>query len=139
MGNPLRVLIVEDSQDDAELLLRELGRGGYEVSCERVDTRDSMEQALAQRTWDLVVGDYSMPHFSGLDALQALRAKGLDIPFIFVSGTIGEDIAVTALKQGARLRHEGQFEAAPACRSARTRRGRKAQRARATRTARTAP
>ena len=102
MGKLLRVLMVEDSQDDAELLVRELGRGGYEVSWERADTGDSMERALAQKTWDLVIGDYSMPHFSGLDALQVLRAKGLDIPFIFVSGTIGEDTAVTALKQGAQ-------------------------------------
>jgi two-component system, cell cycle sensor histidine kinase and response regulator CckA len=101
MGIPLRVLFVEDAPDDAELLLRELERGGYEVAWRRVDCGGSMQNALIREIWDLVVCDYSMPHFSGLDALHILRATGLDIPLIFVSSTIGEDTAVVALKQGA--------------------------------------
>lgn len=99
---PLRVLIVEDSADDTMLLVRELRRGGYDVTFERVDTAAAMNEALDRNVWDLVVCDYSMPHFSGSDALRLLRAKGTDLPFIFLSGTIGEDTAVAALKQGAQ-------------------------------------
>jgi len=102
MSTPLRLLIVEDSQDDAMLLLRELTRGGFEVVHERVDTADALTSALAREEWDLVVSDHSMPHFSGTDALNILRAKRTDIPFIFVSGTIGEETAVSALKGGAQ-------------------------------------
>jgi len=102
MSLPLHLLMVEDSEDDAALLVRELRRGGYEVTYERVDNQASMDAALAQKQWDLVICDYSMPHFSGTEALTLLRAKGLEIPFIFVSGTIGEEAAVAALKQGAQ-------------------------------------
>jgi two-component system cell cycle sensor histidine kinase/response regulator CckA len=102
MAESLRVLIVEDSQADAELLVRELRRGGYDVIFERVDGSTAMTTALDQRTWDIVVCDYSMPHFSGNDALKLLRSKGSEIPFIFLSGTIGEDTAVAALKEGAQ-------------------------------------
>jgi signal transduction histidine kinase len=102
MGIPLRVLIVEDSEDDTALLLRELGHGGYDVSHRRVDTPDAMISALESQKWDLVVSDHSMPHFTGTDALRLLRAKSLHIPFIFVSGTIGEETAVAALKDGAQ-------------------------------------
>ncbi len=101
MGNPLRVLIVEDSEADALLLVRELRRGGYDVAFERTDTLESLIDALDHREWDLVVSDYTMPHLSGTDALETVREKNLDLPFIFASGTIGEDIAVAALKQGA--------------------------------------
>ena len=101
MGNPLRVLIVEDSEADALLLVRELRRGGYDVDFERTDTLESLIDALDHREWDLVVSDYTMPLLSGTDALLTVREKNLDIPFIFASGTIGEDIAVAALKQGA--------------------------------------
>ncbi len=101
MGNPLRVLIVEDSEADALLLVRELRRGGYDVAFERVDTVEALIDALAHREWDLVVSDYTMPRLSGTDALKLVREKNLDLPFIFASGTIGEDIAIEALKQGA--------------------------------------
>jgi len=99
---PLRVLIVEDSEDDAELLVRELRRGGYDVSFGRVEKAEAMLVAIENQQWDVVLCDYSLPHFSGTDALLLLRAKNLDTPFIYVSGTIGEETAVAALKQGAQ-------------------------------------
>jgi signal transduction histidine kinase len=102
MRVPLRVLIAEDSEDDALLLLRELQRAGYEPTHERVDNPASMTSALDRHAWDLVIGDYSMPAFSGPAALALLRARDPDTPFIFVSGTIGEDVAVEAMKAGAQ-------------------------------------
>lgn len=101
MGAPLRVLIVEDSEDDAALLLRELQRGGYDPAHQRVETSEAMSAALDRQDWDIVFGDYTMPRFRGTEALALLRGKGLDTPFIFVSGTIGEDMAVVAMKAGA--------------------------------------
>lgn len=101
MEKPIRVLIIEDSENDVKLLIRELQRGGYEVSHERVETAETMNRALDQQVWDIAFGDYSMPHFNGVAALKLLRERGLDIPFIFVSGTIGEDTAVEAMKNGA--------------------------------------
>jgi signal transduction histidine kinase len=94
--------MVEDSEDDAALLAREIRRGGYEVTLRRVDSRAGMSEAIEREKWDLVISDYSMPHFSGTDALKLLRAKNSEVPFIFVSGTIGEEIAVAALKLGAQ-------------------------------------
>ena len=102
MTVPLRVLIVEDSQDDTALLVRELRRGGYEPTFERVDTPTAMSAAVDNKEWDLVICDYSMPHFSGTAALRLLRDKGSEVPFIFLSGTIGEETAIAALKQGAQ-------------------------------------
>ncbi len=99
-GTPLRVLIIEDLQEDAELLLVALRRGGYQPEWERVQTRAEMHAAL-QRPWDVVLADYRLPHFSGLDALQELKASDQDLPFIIVSGTIGEETAVAAMKMGA--------------------------------------
>ncbi len=102
MGMPLRVLLVEDSEDDALLLVRTLRRGGYDPAWERVDTASAMEAALDGRSWDLVISDHSMPAFSSLAALELLRSKGfVDLPFIIVSGQIGEDAAVAAMKAGA--------------------------------------
>src|SRR5918999_5693163 len=102
MGVPLKVLLVEDSEDDALLLLRELRRGGYEPLCERVDTAAGMEAALDERAWDLVIAHHSMPAFSSSAALELLRRLGfVDVPFIIVSGRIGEDAAVAAMKAGA--------------------------------------
>jgi signal transduction histidine kinase len=98
---PVRVLIVEDSEDDVLLLVWELKRGGYNLYYEAVDTRAGMEAALRTGPWDIVISDYSMPDFSGLEALATLRAHALDIPFIIVSGNIGEDVAVEAMKAGA--------------------------------------
>jgi PAS domain S-box-containing protein len=101
MGKPLRVLFVEDSEDDTELLLRELQRMGYDVEFERVETDKTMQAMLIERSWDLVLSDYSMPAFNAPQALETLKASGLDIPFIIVSGTIGEETAVAALLAGA--------------------------------------
>jgi response regulator RpfG family c-di-GMP phosphodiesterase len=98
---PLRVLIIEDSADDAELLVRELRRGGYEPSFERVETPDAMRAALVSQSWDLVVSDHSVYQFDSVAALHLLKASGLDAPFIIVSGTIGEERAVEAMKAGA--------------------------------------
>src|SRR5438309_45653 len=102
MRVPLRVLIAEDSEDDARLLLREFDRAGYQPTHERVENPAAMAAALDRQAWDLVIGDYSMPAFSGPAALALLRARDLDTPFIFVSGTIGEDVAVEAMKAGAQ-------------------------------------
>ena len=97
----LRVLIVEDSADDALLLVQTLRRAGYQVSHERVDTPEEMRAALENGAWRLVLADYVMPRFSGLAALEMVRDKGLDLPFIIVSGRVGEDAAVEAMKAGA--------------------------------------
>ena len=101
MIQSIRVLIIEDSPDDAELTVRALRRGGFDPTYERVDTPEAMRAALAHGGWDLVIADYSMPRFSGLAALEMLRDTGLDLPFILVSGTVGEDAAVEAMRCGA--------------------------------------
>jgi len=101
MGALLRALIVEDWDADAQLMVRELRRHGYEVEYERVETRPAMEQALAQQGWDIILCDYSLPQFNAMDALATFKASGLDIPFFVISGTIEEETAVTALKAGA--------------------------------------
>lgn len=103
MGSPLRVLVVEDSTDDTLLLLHELRRGGYEPTHRRVETEPAMRDALREMEWDLVVSDHSMPNFSSSAALELLRSEGyVDLPFIIVSGQIGEDSAVMAMKSGAQ-------------------------------------
>lgn len=101
MTKPLRALIVEDSHDDTQLLLRELRSGGYDPVYARVDTPERMSSELAVHQWDIVFSDFSMPRFNAFDALALLRGTGLDLPFIIVSGTIGEDRAVIAMKAGA--------------------------------------
>jgi signal transduction histidine kinase/DNA-binding response OmpR family regulator len=101
VNRSLRVLIVEDLEDDAVLVVRELRRAGYNVAFERVDTEAAMRSALAKQTWDLVLADYTMPRFSGLAALELLKTSENDIPFIIISGSIGEDLAVAAMKAGA--------------------------------------
>jgi putative nucleotidyltransferase with HDIG domain len=98
---PLNLLVIEDSADDAELLVRALRRGGYDPSWERVDGARAMESALERRRWDLVVSDDAMAQFDALQALRTLKRTGLDIPFIIVSGTITEEQAVQAMKAGA--------------------------------------
>jgi len=95
------VLIVEDSEEDALLLVRELRRGGYEAAYQRVDSPSAVRATLERETWDLVISDYNIPGFGGLEALALVRDRALDIPFIFVSGTISEDQAVAAMKAGA--------------------------------------
>lgn len=101
MKQPLRVLVVEDSEFDAKMLVRLLDRGGYATAYERVQTADAMAAALTNKEWDLVLSDYNLPTFNATLALQLLQATKLDIPFIIVSGGIGEDIAVAAMKSGA--------------------------------------
>jgi len=101
VNTPLRVLLVEDSEDDAQLLLREIKRGGYDVEFERVETTDAMKTALSRQMWDAIICDYSLPHFGAPQALAVLKESEHDLPFIIVSGTIGEESAVSALKAGA--------------------------------------
>jgi two-component system cell cycle sensor histidine kinase/response regulator CckA len=96
----LRVLLVEDSEDDAALVLRALAHAGFAVTHERVQTREAMSEALNRETWDAVVSDYSMPTFDAPSAFAVLREHGLDLPFIIVSGTVGEETAVEAMKLG---------------------------------------
>ena len=97
----LHVLIVEDSADDTQLMLREIERGGYSVFYERVETKADMQAALSRQYWDMILSDYSMPRFSAMAALETLKASGLDIPFLVISGTVGEETAIGALKGGA--------------------------------------
>jgi len=101
MGKPLRLLIIEDSEDDAQLLLHELRRGGYEIEFERVETGAAMLAMLSEKEWDLILSDYTLPHFGAPQALEILKTTGLDTPFIILSGTIGEETAIAALKAGA--------------------------------------
>ncbi len=101
MGRPLRVLLVEDAEDDAKLLLRELRRQGFEPTTDRVDSPEALEKALVEGQWEAILSDYTMPRLSALTALEIVKAHNLDVPFIIVSGTIGEETAVSALKAGA--------------------------------------
>ncbi|HXF10709.1 MAG TPA: PAS domain S-box protein [Desulfuromonadaceae bacterium] len=97
----LAVLIIEDSENDTQLLLEELKKKGYDPAHERVETASAMTSALERRRWDVILSDYTMPDFSGPEALKLLRDKKLDLPFIVVSGTYGEEAAVEMMKAGA--------------------------------------
>src|SRR5262249_236553 len=97
----LKVLIVEDSQEDTELLLRELRVGGYDPVYERVDDSESMKKAL-QKKWDLILIDHTMPHFNSETACGLLKELRVETPFILISGTIGEEAGVEAMKAGAK-------------------------------------
>jgi putative nucleotidyltransferase with HDIG domain len=101
MLKPLRVLFVEDSADDTELIVGELERSGFALTYERVETGTAMRSALQDHSWDIVISDHSVPQFNCTAALQLLKASGQDIPFIIVSGTIREETAVQAMKAGA--------------------------------------
>ena len=132
MTSPIRLLIVEDSEADAELLLRELTRGGYDPAFERVASAAAMTAALERQTWDLVIADNSMPGFTGVEALALVRARSADLPFICVSGTTSEDQAVLAMRAGANdYFPKGQLKRLPAAiaRELREAQGRAAQRA----------
>jgi signal transduction histidine kinase/CheY-like chemotaxis protein len=98
--SPLQLLVAEDSEDDFEILLRELRKGGYAVSAARVKSTAELDDAL-QRPWDLLISDWSMPGFGGIKVLETLAARGLDLACIIVSGTPGEEAAVEALRAGA--------------------------------------
>jgi PAS domain S-box-containing protein len=100
MGERIRLLMVEDSEADAELVTRTLTRGGFDLDLERVDTPEGMSAALDRGPWDAVIADYSMPRFNAPEAFYLLRRRGFDLPFIIVSGTVGEEIAVQAMKLG---------------------------------------
>ncbi len=97
----LRAIIVEDSEDDLLLLLRALNKGGFEVAYTRVETRKDLQSALGDEKWQMVISDHAMPCFSAPEALEVLKESGRDLPFLIVSGTIGEEIAVDAMKSGA--------------------------------------
>lgn len=101
MNNEIRVLIVEDNPDDAELMVLELEVSGYTAIWERVENMNQMSAALDGQTWDIILADYSLPQFNALAALSLMQAKNLDLPFIIVSGSIGEEIAVAAMRAGA--------------------------------------
>jgi putative two-component system response regulator len=98
---PLRVLIVEDSTDDTALLVRELQQGGYDLVWERVETAEAMKTALETRAWDLTISDHSVYQLDSLAALKIMRDSQIDVPFLIVSGTIGEQAAVEVMKAGA--------------------------------------
>jgi len=101
MKIPLRVLIIEDSEDDKDLILLQLKRGGYEPEYRRVETNEALINALETQTWDIILSDFVMPNFDGLSALDIVKSKDIDIPFILISGTIGESVAVNAMRLGA--------------------------------------
>lgn len=98
--NPLTVLNIEDAEDDYLLVVRHLQKGGYDVHSERIDTADAMRAALSEREWDIIISDYHLPGFGALQALEILKETGKQIPFIIISGTIGEETAVQALLSG---------------------------------------
>lgn len=100
-ARPLRILLLEDSQDDAFLLEIELQRAGYAPKCHRIESAEGLSDALDRQEWDVIIADYVMPRFNGLAALALVKERGLDIPFIIVSGHITEDTAVAAMKAGA--------------------------------------
>ncbi|MEX0960440.1 MAG: response regulator [Burkholderiales bacterium] len=102
MTGEIRVLMIEDSEDDALLVKRELQRNGFEVTSLRVDTAPELEDALARSPWDIVLSDYMMPSFNGLQALNMVRQRDPDLPFIVVSGAVGEELAVDTMKAGAQ-------------------------------------
>ena len=101
VGTPVKVLIVEDSEDDAMLVMLALRNGGFEPESRRIQTAVELESALAGESWDAIISDFSMPSFTGMDALRIFRSTGLDMPFILISGAIGEETAVAAMKAGA--------------------------------------
>jgi two-component system cell cycle sensor histidine kinase/response regulator CckA len=102
MTVPIKVLIVEDSEDDTEFLLRELKHGEYVPEHIRVDSPRSLRDALKNHEWDIILSDYYMPGFSALTALQIVRDMNITIPFVVITGATGEDIAVEAMRAGAQ-------------------------------------
>ena len=101
MSERLRVLQIEDSESDAALIIRLIEKAGYQVYCERVEDAGQLRGALANQAWDVIVADYYLPQFDAPAALNILLETGQDIPFIVVSGRMGEDVAVAMMKSGA--------------------------------------
>ena len=101
MSEPLKVLIIEDSALDAKVLVGLIQAGGYQVTSERVETGNQFTTALDNETWDVILADYNLPDFNGAEGLELLQQSGQDIPFIVISGGIGEDLAVQIMKSGA--------------------------------------
>jgi CheY-like chemotaxis protein len=108
MPTPLRVLVVEDQPADAELMLHELRRAGFDPDWPRVETEPDYLAQLHEDP-DIILSDYSMPQFDGMRALHLLRERGLDLPFIVVPGTANEEIAVECMKQGATAWRSGAW------------------------------
>jgi DNA-binding NtrC family response regulator len=98
---PLRVLMIEDVEDDAKLILHALRRGGYQVYAERVDTTPTLREALRRAQWDLITCDWVMPRLHPVEALNAILEYGLDTPIIVVSGELAEEVSVSSLRNGA--------------------------------------
>jgi len=98
----LNILLVEDSPNDAGLIVRNIERAGYDVHWERVDDPVALKAALDKQAWDIILSDYCMPAFTGTYALAIIKAAGSGVPVIFVSGTMGEDVAVEAMPSGAQ-------------------------------------
>lgn len=98
MGRLLRALLIEDDLADAQRIVAELTKGGFETFHERVDRRETLDTALSTRSWDVIISDYSMPEFTALEAMLTLKASGHDIPFILVSGAVGEEMAVLLMR-----------------------------------------
>ncbi len=101
MKKKIRILIIDDSEDDALLEVNQIKKSGYEVYFQCIDTANEMVEALQEEKWDIILADYSMPKFNGIEALELLKKSKLDIPFIIISGTIGEELAVEAMRAGA--------------------------------------
>ncbi len=101
MATPLRLLLIEDDEDDARFIVRELQRGGYDPSWERVDTAAALHAALEAQTWDAITCDWIMPGFSAPLALGILREHGISVPTIIISGEVGEEVLVSAMRAGA--------------------------------------
>lgn len=102
MAEQLCALLIEDSEDDAILIVNELKNGGYEVDYERIDTSDAIEKALGRRKWDIILCDHAMPHICAPEALQIVHKRNPETPFIIVSGWISDDLADASLKSGAK-------------------------------------
>ncbi|MFZ4564645.1 MAG: PAS domain S-box protein, partial [Bacteroidales bacterium] len=98
----VKVLLVEDNESDGALIIRQLEKANYAVLFERVESNQEMKLALEQKDWDIIISDFSLPQFNAYDSLQVLHDSGKDIPFIVVSGTIGESTAVDMMKSGAQ-------------------------------------
>src|SRR6266568_1943829 len=97
----LRILLIEDNPSDAELELAELRREGFEVSSDLAQTRDEVSERLSKHSYDVVLADYNLPHFRGMETLEIMREKGLNVPVILVTGALRSMTAVECVKQGA--------------------------------------